>query len=227
MAGLCASFIHADGLMKSVGTWLLERGASERWMPELAGLDFLPPLLFFVCMLARFPQPGRPDLALRSERPMVNRADRAGLVRRHGPGLFLIVAAYFLVTIARSMRADFAPEIWRGLGVDVLPATCAKSEILVALVVLAASGLSVLIVDNRRAFFTSLAIALSGGLLMLGALAGPSRSLLGGFTFMLLVGTGLYLPYVVIQTTVFEQLIAMTRARANLGFLMCIADAAG
>ncbi len=110
MAGLCASFILADGIMKSVATWLLEQGVTERWMPELAGLVFLPPLLFFVWMLTRIPRPGRPDLALRSERPMMSRADRAGLVRRHGPGLFLIVTAYFLVTIARSIRADFAPR---------------------------------------------------------------------------------------------------------------------
>ena len=157
----------------------------------------------------------------------MSRADRAGLVRRHGPGLFLIVTAYFLVTIARSIRADFAPEIWRGLGVDAVPATFANSEILVALFVLVANGLSVLIIDNRRAFFTSLAVSLSGGLLMLAALAGWSRSWLDGFTFMVLVGTGLYLPYVAIQTTVFERLIAMTRERANLGFLMYVADAAG
>ncbi len=84
-----------------------------------------------------------------------------------------------------------------------------------------------MIIDNRRAFFTSLAISLFGGVLMLAALAGWSRSVLDGFTFMVLVGTGLYLPYVVIQTTVFERLIAMTRERANLGFLMYVADAFG
>jgi hypothetical protein len=226
-AGLCASFILADGIMKSVGKWLLERGVSEYWMPELAGLLFLPPLVFFVWMLARIPAPDSRDVALRSDRPVMTRADRGDMVRRYGPGLFLIVAAYFLVTIARSIRADFAPEIWRGLEVEVVPATFASSEILVALIVLAANGLSVLIIDNRRAFFASLGISLSGGLLMLAALAGWSRSLLGGFTFMVLVGTGLYLPYVAIQTTVFERLIAMTRERANLGFLMYVADAAG
>ncbi|MEI6196513.1 MAG: DUF5690 family protein, partial [Verrucomicrobiota bacterium] len=36
-----------------------------------------------------------------------------------------------------------------------------------------------------------------------------------------------YLPYVVVHTTIFERLIAMTRDRANIGFLMYLADAFG
>jgi hypothetical protein len=44
---------------------------------------------------------------------------------------------------------------------------------------------------------------------------------------MVLLGAGLYLPYVAIHTTIFERLIAMTRDRANLGFLMSVADSAG
>ncbi len=39
-AGLCASFILADGVTKSVGTWLLDdQGVPERWMPARGGLD--------------------------------------------------------------------------------------------------------------------------------------------------------------------------------------------
>jgi hypothetical protein len=226
-AGLCASFILADGMTKSVGSWLLGQGVDDRWMPALAGLAFLPPLLAFVWMLARIPPPDPTDVSLRSERDVMSRADRSRLVRRHGAGLFLIVAAYFLVTVARSMRADFAPEIWRGLGVHAVPSTFAMSEILVAVVVLIANGLSVLIVDNRRAFFTSIGVAFSGGVLMVAALAGLSRSWLDGFTFMVLLGSGLYLPYVAVHTTIFERLIAMTRERGNLGFLMYVADSAG
>src|SRR5262249_19962912 len=42
-----------------------------------------------------------------------------------------------------------------------------------------------------------------------------------------LVGLGLYLPYVAIHTTVFERFLAMTRVRGNVGFLMYVADSAG
>jgi hypothetical protein len=44
---------------------------------------------------------------------------------------------------------------------------------------------------------------------------------------MILLGLGLYLPYVAVHTTIFERLIAMTRDPGNLGFLMYVADAAG
>jgi hypothetical protein len=226
-AGLCASFILADGVTKSVGTWLLDRGVSERWMPAGAGLIFLPPLLVSVWMLGRIPPPDSRDIALRSDRRPMSRADRLAAMRRHGLGLALIVAAYFLVTIARSLRADFAPEIWRGLGVEVAPALFSRSEILVALVVLVANGLSVLIVDNRRAFFASIGVAFAGSLLMVIALAALEGEWIGGFAFMVLLGAGLYLPYVAVHTTIFERLLAMTRDRGNLGFLMYVADSAG
>ena len=62
---------------------------------------------------------------------------------------------------------------------------------------------------------------------MLTALAGLQQSWLDGFTFMVLMGLGLYLPYVAVHTTIFERLIAMTRERGNLGFLMYVADAVG
>jgi hypothetical protein len=226
-AGLCASFILADGATKSVGTWLLAQGVSERRMPGVAGLIFLGPLLIFLWMLTRIPPPDARDVALRSKRPTLDRRDRAALLRRYGIGLFLIVSAYLLVTIARSIRADFAPEIWRGLGTSVAPATFAQSELLVALGVLLANGLTVLIVDNQRAFFTSLGVALAGGTLMLAALGGLYLSWLSGFAFMVLMGLGLYLPYVAVHTTIFERLIAMTRDRGNLGFLMYVADSVG
>jgi hypothetical protein len=44
---------------------------------------------------------------------------------------------------------------------------------------------------------------------------------------MVLLGLGLYLPYVAVHTTIFERLIAMTRDRGNIGYLMYLADAFG
>ncbi|RUL89183.1 DUF5690 family protein [Tautonia sociabilis] len=226
-AGLCASFILADGVAKSVGTWLLDQGVSERMMPGLADLLFVPPILLFVGMLSRVPPPDKEDVIHRGERSAMDRHDRAAMIRGHGLGLMLLIGVYLLVTIARSVRADFMPEIWRGLGVEAAPETFARSEVLVAFFVLASNGLSVLIRDNRRAFFAAIGVAMVGGLMMLAALAGLRRGSLDGLTFMVLVGIGLYLPYVVIHTTIFERLIAMTRDRGNLGFLMYLADAVG
>jgi hypothetical protein len=44
---------------------------------------------------------------------------------------------------------------------------------------------------------------------------------------MVLHGLGLYLPYIAVHTTVFERLIAMTRDRGNIGYLMYLVDAFG
>ncbi len=44
---------------------------------------------------------------------------------------------------------------------------------------------------------------------------------------MILTGFGLYVPYVVFHTTLFERLIAVFREKSNIGFLIYMADASG
>jgi hypothetical protein len=226
-AGLCSSFILADGVTKAVGASLLGAGASEHWMPFLAGLLFVPPLLLFTWMLTRIPQPSPADVAARSERPSMDRAHRWALFRRYAAGLTLLVLVYLLVTILRSVRADFAREIWLGLQGAVEPENFAWSEMAVAAAVTVLCGSAVLIGDNRTAFFFALALAAAGAVLVGASLLGLEAGSLAPFPFMVLHGIGLYLPYIVVQTTIFERLIAMTRDRANIGYLMYLADAFG
>ena len=225
-AGLCTSFILADGVTKSVGARLLSAGASEFWMPAAAGLLFAVPLALFAWMLTRIPVPSPADVALRSARVPINRTQRRQFFRRYGFGLTLLVVMYVLITILRSVRSDFAPEIWAALGVDASASLYAWSEIAVALGVLALNGSAVLIADNRRAFFFAMLLSIVGAVAVLAA----STSQLAGispFAFVVLQGLGLYLPYIAVHTTVFERLIAMTRDRGNIGYLMYLVDAFG
>lgn len=226
-AGLCASFILADGVTKSVGAWLLARGVSEFWMPSAAGLLFFPPLVLGTWMLARIPPPNSQDIAARTARAQLMSDDRWSLLRRYGLGLTLLVTMYLLVTIIRSLRADFAPELWRGLGEPAQPGTFTWSEIWVALGVLLANGCGVLIRDNRAAFFAALATCTLGFVLIMSALVARQSDGMSGLGFMVLLGLGLYLPYVAMHTTIFERLLAMTRDRGNIGFLMYVADSIG
>jgi hypothetical protein len=227
VAGLCASFILADGFTKSAGAWLLTLGVKEQWMPFCAGLLFLLPLVLFVWMLRQIPPPSADDVAARSERVPMNRSERWAMFRRYAPGLMAITLAYLMVTVLRSMRADFAPELWAALGTKVDPGVFTRSETLVALGVLVVNGLVVLVRDNRRAFFLALSIALSGlGVIAL-ALIGSDAGRLSPFAFMVLLGFGLYVPYVAVHTTIFERLIAMTRDRGNIGYLLYLSDAFG
>lgn len=226
-AGLCASFIVADGAMKSVGAWLLTRGVTEDWMPAAAGAIFLVPLAAGTAMLARIPPPDEHDRAARAERAPLSRTERRALWGRYAAGLSAIVVVYLLITILRSVRADFAPELWRSLGAPAVPGTFTRSELVVAAGVVLVNGAVGTVRDNRVAFFTALAVCGGGIALAMGALAAQGAGLLAPLPFMVLVGLGLYLPYVAVHTTVFERLLAMTRERGTVGFLMYVADAFG
>jgi hypothetical protein len=226
-AGLCASFILADGVAKSVGASLLTRGVPEGWMPATAGLAFALPLLAGVWMLRQIPAPSAHDETARAPRTPMSGAERIALLRRHGIGLFGIVLAYLLITVLRSTRADFAPEIWTGLGLGNQPAIFTRSELWVTLAVVIANGVLVMVHDNRRALLTALGLGIAGLGIALLALAGNRAGVLTPFTFMVLLGVGMYVPYVAVHTTIFERLIALTRERGNMGYLMYVADAAG
>lgn len=225
-AGLCASFIVADGATKSVGSWLLTTGVPQFWMPAAAGAIFLLPLIGFVSVLSSIPAPSALDRQERSERMQMTSTDRWALARRYGFGLTALVLMYLMVTILRSLRADFAAEIWQGLGEPAAPSQFTVSEMLVALGVIVINGVLVIVRDNRRAFLLSLLTCLVGFLMLLTVCTLQTRAL-SAFQFMVLVGLGLYLPYVAVHATIFERLLAMTRDRGNVGFLMYVADSTG
>ena len=196
-------------------------------MPFVAGTVFLAPLFVFVWMLQRIPAPTDEDVAARSQRVPMTARDRLVMLRRHGLALVMILVAYLLVTVLRSLRADFAPEIWAGLGVDARPSIFTASEFWVALGIMLANGLMVLVRSNARALFIALVTSLLGLLTAGLAVGSVSRGSLSPFAFMVLLGFGLYVPYVAVHTTIFERIVALTRERANIGFLMYVADSVG
>jgi len=227
LAGLCTSFILADGVMKSVGQWLLDLNVPEAWMPAAAGGLFLLPLYLFAMVLRRTPPPNAEDVEARSERSPMAAADRRRCLQRYGFGLALIVLVYLLVTILRSVRADFSREIWNGLGTTIDAGLYTRSEAGVALVILILNGALVAIRNNRKAFFTGLALSMAGILIVLVAVLGWNLAIIGPFAFMVLVGLGIYMPYIAVHTTIFERFIAMTRERGTVGYFMYLADAFG
>ena len=191
VAGLCASFILADGVTKSVGTLLLNHGIPERWMPFGAGLLFVLPLAGFVWMLRQIPAPSAADIAARSERSPMTHGDRLAVLRRHGVGLGLITLAYLLITVLRSIRADFAPEIWASLGTTGQPGVFTRSEIWVALGVVSINGLVCLVRDNRRAFFLALFLCMAGLGLVVLSLSALNAVKIAPFAFMVVFGLGM------------------------------------
>ncbi|MFN9976899.1 MAG: DUF5690 family protein, partial [Phycisphaerae bacterium] len=201
-------------------------GVPEHWMPAVAGAIFLLPLIGFVSVLSSIPAPSATDRRERSDRLPMTSTDRWNLARRYGYGLAALVLMYLMVTILRSLRADFAADIWQGLGEPAAPSQFTISETLIALGVIVINGCLVLVRDNRRAFQISLFTSLAGFMLLL-AVSALQRRGLSPFQFMVMTGLGLYLPYVAVHATLFERLLAMTRDRGNVGFLLYVADSVG
>ncbi|MHA8075504.1 DUF5690 family protein [Aquirufa sp. TARAVU-A1A] len=226
IAALGSSFILADGVSKSVGINLLIWGVSETWMPFFAGLLYALPLLFFVWMLTRIPKPSEQEVADRAERTPMNQADRIHLVKQLWPGILTISILYLFASLLRGMRSDFAPEIWKFLGFKSLPETYSQTEIWVTVGILAINGSLVLIRSNYKAFFTSI-LAIATGFLLLIIAGFWGIDSMGPFWLIVLTGFGIYLPYLTITTSVFERMIAITRHKANIGFLMYIVDSVG
>ncbi len=226
IAGLCASFILADGFTKSLGKGLLQSGITTQAMPVLAGALFIVPLLLFVWMLTKIPPPTKGDIAHRSVRNPMSSKERNRYFAKYGIALAGILIAYLFCTLLRSLRSDFAPEIWASLGYANIPAVFTQSELIVAIIILVLTGLMMLIKDNRRALSFSLLCSVAGFILVVIS-AGLLQKTINGFYFMILLGVGTYLPYVAIHTTVFERFLSLTRENANIGFLMYIADTLG
>ncbi len=227
-AALCASFIVSSGVVKSVGRWLIKDvGLSEFAMPAAAGALFFLPLLASVWALSRTPPPDALDRRRRAARLAMTADDRRAFLRAYWPGMALMIAVYVTLTVIRTVRDDFAVEIWRDLGVRGEPSVFARSETAVAVLVTAACGLSIFVRNNRTALAATLGLMVAGFCIAAGAATAQAGGALGPFPFMVACGVGLYVPYVAFHTTVFERIIAAAGRPCNIGFLMYLADSAG
>ena len=234
-ACLSASFIISSFVVKAIGLYTMtEWGVSEFWMPFVTGAIFFGPMLFFVAMLSQIPKPDEDDVAHRTERVPMMANDRKRYLRNIALGMGILIVLHMMLTAYRDVRDKFAVEILSSFGrfeghenVDDLVKYLSFSEIPVALVVLAALGSTIVIINNKLAF------GVIHGFMFCGvALVGISTMLLQNGVcspqvWFILVGTGLYLAYVPYHSMLFERLIAVFRDKANAGYLIYIADATG
>uniref|UniRef100_B0SZY6 Major facilitator superfamily MFS_1 n=1 Tax=Caulobacter sp. (strain K31) TaxID=366602 RepID=B0SZY6_CAUSK len=226
-AMLCASFILASGVVKSVGKSLLLQGVDERWMPALTGLLFTPLLLVAVAALTQLPPPSPADEAARVRRAPMDAKARAAMFAAHAPALILLVAVYVLLTALRDFRDNFAAEIWAELGYKNAASIFSLSEIPVAAIVLVGMGLLMLVRDNRRAVGFNLGFVALGFALLGLATLGHQLGLLGPVAWMIATGAGIYMAYTPFNGVLFDRLIAATGRVGTAGFLIYVADSFG
>ncbi len=225
---LAVSFIFSSGFVKSVAKWLMiEKHVTEQWMPFVTGAVFAIPMIVFVLMLEKIPMPTVEDIRMRTVRAPMNKAGRKKFLKTFTLGLVLVVISYFFLSIMRDIRDNFMANIWNELGHGNQAGIFNETEVPITLVVLVIMSMLVLIRNNMKAFrlihFIVLAAFLLTGISSWLFLAGQ----IGGVTWMILVGLGLYAGYIPYNAIFFERLIAVFRMSGNVGFLIYLSDAFG
>ncbi len=226
-ATLASSFIIASGVVKSTGVSLMLKGVSEFWMPFMTGLVFVPFLLLGVLMLSKIPGQTKEDIRLRTHRIPMDGKQRIRFLSSFAPGVLITTIIYMTLNAMRDFRDNFAVELWAGLGYPEQPAILTLSEIPIAVLCLLMIGLMIYIKDNRKAFYLNIILlGLSGAALLTVTFLFETK-LVNPVLWMILVGSGMYMAYMLYHTMLFERWIALFKYKSNVGFLMYISDAFG
>lgn len=227
-AGVSVSFIFASGFVRTIGKYLmLEHNISEFWMPFATASAFIIPLLISVWFLNRLPFPNDKDKEHRTERVPMNKTERKMFIKQFASAIIPFTLAYIFLTVLRDIRDNFSAEIWIELGKGDAPEIFTTAEIPIGIGVLLVVSLMILIKKNLKALNTSLAFITGGLIINITATSAFQAQLIGGVSWMILVGFGLYLGYITYHALLFERFIATFKYVSNIGFLFYIADAFG
>jgi hypothetical protein len=200
---------------------------SEWWMPFATGSLFMLPTLFFSWLLKRTPPPSANDIASRTERKPMNKAERRAFLQAFLPGLILLIVGYMILTIIRDYRSNFAANMWIEMGMGNDTSIFTKTEIPASVVTLCLMGMLVFIEKNMQALLLNHLIVIVGLLLCIGCTTLYQYGLLSPFWWMTWLGVGLYMGYVPFNCMLFDRLIAAFRYVSNAGFVIYVADSFG
>ncbi len=227
-AGLSISFIFSAGLCKSVGGFIMrDGGVSELWMPFVASMIFILPLLIFIFLLNQLPPPSAVDEQLRTRRQPMNKVERNKFLATFLPGVILFVLAYMLMTVFRDLRDNYSAEVWKSLGMGNSPEIFTATEIPVSLIVLMVMGSLILIKNNQAALMINHLIIIFGMVLLGVSTYLFEQQFIGAPLWMILIGLGLYLGYVPFNSIFFDRMIAAFHYTGTVGFIMYVADSFG
>lgn len=225
---LSISFIVSSGFVKSIGNVLLTNfNISEFNMPWITGLVFFIPMILFVWLLDKTPEPTAEDMALRSKRVPMDKKQRRIIFVQFAPALILLSAAYILLTVFRDLRDNFAAEIWSSLGVSGNSMLFTYSEIPIAVVVFIIMSSIMLVSDNRKALRINNLIILTGFIIIGLSTLAYNMNIIGPISWMISLGLGTYMGYLPFNCLLFDRMIAAFGSAANAGFFIYIADSFG
>jgi len=225
---LSISFIVSSGFVKSIGKILMNAfNLSEFQMPWVTGLLFYIPILLFVWLLDKTPDPTHEDELSRTKRIPMNRKQRITIFKEFAPGLILLVIAYILLTIFRDLRDNFAAEIWSSIGISNNSMIFTWSEIPIAFIVFAIMASLMLVNNNFKALIFNNLIILSGFILIGLSTFALKIGFINPALWMVLLGLGTYMGYLPFNCLLFDRMIATFGSAANAGFFIYVADSLG
>jgi MFS family permease len=225
---LSSSFIVSSGFVKTVGKFVMDDWhISEFWMPFVTGSLFILPLLFFLFLLEKLPNPDKEDQLLKTKRIPLTAKKRKKIFLKFAFPIIILVIFYVMLTAFRDFRDNFAREIWDTLGYQDSSSIYTIAEIPIAIAVLIMLGSLGFIKNNMKAFVMYHYLLLLGTMIM-----GISTWLfqiqyISPFAWMSLTGFGLYSCYVPFGCIFFDRMVAVFKIKGNAGFLIYIADAFG
>lgn len=226
-ASLSVSFIFSSGFAKTIGGLVMQQGISEFWMPFVSCCIFFGPLLLFLWLLDKIPNPTGEDEALRTKRSPMSRQERVRFALTFLPGLILLILTYTLLTAFRDFRDNFSSEIWISLGYGDKPSIFTTTEVPVTIVVLIVIGSLMVIRNNYKAMLVNHVIVLLGFITVGISTYAFQEKWISAPTWMILIGMGLYFGYIQFNSIFFDRLIATFKYVSTVGFLIYLADSIG
>jgi hypothetical protein len=178
-------------------------------------------------MLKVLPPPDAADKAARSERIPMTRRNKQVAIGRYGFGVVIIITLYAALTTLRDFRDNFFVEIWREIDPSQDYSIFASLETAIGVVVLLGIGAMCFVKGNLKAyilissvfFFSFLCIGVSTYYFR--------QDTLSPVWWMLLVGVGLFFPYLLIQIAFFERIIGLFKIKGNVGYFVYLCDSFG
>lgn len=226
--GLSINMIMTSGILKTLYLVLQQQlNISEFWMPFFIGMLFLPAFFFFVWMLSKIPPPNVEEQALKSKRKPMDSQAKLSILKNYGLGIFSVVLIYALFTTLRDFRDNFAVEIWDQLDKNHSKLIFAKTEIVIASIVMIFIVMVSVFKNNKPAYYF-ITILISCSLVLILFVNWMFRNMdISPQVWMTIIGIGFYLPYLLIQIAFFERLIGYLKIEGNAGFFVYLCDSIG
>jgi hypothetical protein len=132
-----------------------------------------------------------------------------------------------LLTIIRDIRDNFGVEIWNALGFVQATELYTFSELVITICILICLGILYKIVNNFKALRIQLLMVALSTVVLITSTLSFLGNMLPPVYWMMISGTGLFIPYILFNGMLFDRLIAAFRMSANVGFFMYIVDTSG